>query len=203
MTDSKAQGAAQASPDLKLVPPPDPFDPAALRLDQSFTEGPAVKKLLTTIPVRKPGAQDFVRVHESEEYRLDTAVIFLKDDREVYLVAPVLVRELVDECIPVTLFTTISRQGVLTLWPVRLPGQDGKDMEWWRSAREAAELAMHSWVRLKANTALGAYEIYTAAGSIPDPEWPQLSLHEILKIAFREFMVDSTDHAVIKKLRGA
>ena len=39
--------------DLKLVSP-DPFDPAALRLDQSFSEGPAVKKLLTTIPVRKP-----------------------------------------------------------------------------------------------------------------------------------------------------
>jgi hypothetical protein len=189
-------------PDLKLVAP-DPFDPAALRLDQSFTEGPAVKKLLTTIPVRKPGAQDFVRVHAGEEYRLDTAVIALKDDRETYLVAPVLVRELVDECIPVTLFTAISRQGVLTLWPVRLPGTDGKDMEWWKSAREAAELAMKSWVRLKANTALGAYEIYTAAGSIPDPEWPQLSFYEILKIAFREFMIDTTDHAVIKKLRGA
>jgi hypothetical protein len=187
--------------DLKLVAP-DPFDPAALRLDQSFSEGPAVKKLLTTIPVRKPGAQDFVRVHESEEYRLDTAVIALKDDRETYLVSPPLVRELVDECIPVTLFTTISRQGVLTLWPVRLPGADGKDMEWWRSAREAAELAMRSWVRLKANTALGAYEIFTAAGSIPEPEWPKLSFREILKIAFREFMIDSPEHAVIRKLRG-
>jgi hypothetical protein len=187
--------------DLKLVTQ-DPFDPAALRLDQSFSEGPTVKKLLTTIPVRKPGAQDFVRVHESEEYRLDTAVIALKDDRETYLVSPPLVRELVDECVRVTLFTTISRQGVLTLWPVRLPGADGKDMEWWRSAREAAELAMRSWVRLKANTALGAYEIYTAAGSIPEPEWPQLSFREILKIAFREFMIDSTEHAVIRKLRG-
>jgi len=187
--------------DLKLVTP-DPSDPAALRLDQSFSEGPTVKKLLTTIPVRKPRAQDFVRVHESEEYRLDTAVIALKDDRETYLVSPPLVRELVDECVRVTLFTTISRQGVLTLWPVRLPGADGKDMEWWRSAREAAELAMGSWVRLKANTALGAYEIYTAAGSIPEPEWPQLSFREILKIAFREFMIDSTEHAVIRKLRG-
>jgi hypothetical protein len=33
----------------------DPFDPAALRLDQSFTDTVGVKKLLTTIPVRKPG----------------------------------------------------------------------------------------------------------------------------------------------------
>ena len=38
----------------------DPFDPAALRLDQTFTDGTAVKKLLTTISVRKPNRQDFV-----------------------------------------------------------------------------------------------------------------------------------------------
>jgi hypothetical protein len=188
-------------PELKIVAP-DPFDPEALRLDQSFLEGPAVKKLLTTIPVRKPGAQDFVRVHPSGEYNLNTAVISLKDDRETYLVAPLLVPELIDECTPVTLYTTISRQGVLSLWPVRLPGQDGKDMEWWRSAREAAELAMKSWARVKANTALGAYEISLATGSLPEPEWPQLTLHEILRIAFRDFMIDSADHTVIRKLRG-
>jgi hypothetical protein len=41
----------------------DPFDPASLRLDQTFTDGTAVKKLITTIPVRKPSRQDFVRVH--------------------------------------------------------------------------------------------------------------------------------------------
>jgi hypothetical protein len=40
----------------KILPfaAPNPFDPAALRLNQSFTDGPAVKKLLTMIPVRKP-----------------------------------------------------------------------------------------------------------------------------------------------------
>ena len=41
----------------------DPFDPANLRLSQSFTETVGVKKLLTTVPVRKPSPQDFVRVH--------------------------------------------------------------------------------------------------------------------------------------------
>jgi predicted DNA-binding transcriptional regulator AlpA len=38
-----------------------PFDPAALRLDQSYADTVAVKKLLTTVPVRKPNRQDFVR----------------------------------------------------------------------------------------------------------------------------------------------
>jgi hypothetical protein len=39
----------------------DPFDLSKLRLDQSFTETAGVKKLLTTVPVRKPSPQDYVR----------------------------------------------------------------------------------------------------------------------------------------------
>jgi hypothetical protein len=192
---------SENAPDLRLVTPPDPFDPAALRLDQSFGEGPAVKKLLTTIPVRKPGPQDFVRVHPSEDYRLDTAVLTMRDEREVYLVCPALVRELSEEVSPVTLYTTINRQGVVSLWPVRLPSSDGKIIEWWRTAREAAEMAIDKWVRVKANMALGAYDISIASGSIPEPEWPTLSFRE-LRIAFRDFHIDSPDHPIIKRLRG-
>ena len=73
----------------------DPYDPAALRLDQTFADGTAVKKLLTTITVRKPNRQDFTRVHPGEEYRLSpAAIIELKDDRETYLVTPTLAAEL-------------------------------------------------------------------------------------------------------------
>jgi hypothetical protein len=54
----------------KTSPAANPFDPAALRLDQSFAEMVGVKKLLTTVPVRKPNRQDFVRVHPDPAYRL-------------------------------------------------------------------------------------------------------------------------------------
>jgi hypothetical protein len=57
----------------------DPFDLTRFRLDQSFTEMIGVKKLLTTVPVRKPGKQDFIRVHPDPNYRLDVALIVLKD----------------------------------------------------------------------------------------------------------------------------
>jgi hypothetical protein len=100
------------------------------------------------------------------------------------------------------LYTAINRQSVVFLWPVRLPASDGKVLEWHRSAQEAAETAMRRWVRVKANMSLGAYEIFEAASSIPDPEWPSLSYQEILRIAFRGRLVDRLDHAVIKRLRG-
>jgi hypothetical protein len=190
-------------PSLHVVPPPDPFNPEALRLDLSFTEGAAVKKLLTSIPVRKPGPQDWVRVHPAEDYRLSVALIVLKDDRESYLVLPSMASELVGEWTPHTLYTVINRQGVLSIWAARLPGSDGRQNEWWRSAQEAAELAMTKWVRMKSDMALGAYQLYEAASSIPEPEWPDLPFMEMLRIAFRDRLVDHADHPVLKRLRGA
>src|SRR5262249_48809928 len=140
----------------------DPFAPENLRLSQSFSETMAVRKVLTTVPVRKPNAQDFVRVHPSPEFREDFPIIELKDEREEYIVTRNLVPELMSDIVSKTLFTAINRQGTLFFWPVRLPGLDGKDLDWWRSGREAAELAMTSWVRVKANMSLGAYDIFKA-----------------------------------------
>jgi len=180
------------------------FDPAKLRLNQNFADMVGGKKLLTTVPVRKPNKQDFVRVHANPTYRLTpTAIIELKEDREVYLVTPAAAAELPGEFATATLYTTINRQGVLHLWPVKLPGADGKHNEWHRSAAEAAELAMSKWVRVTANMSLGAYEMFEASGSLSEPIWPDLPFTEILKIAFRGHIVDGVDHPLVQRLRGA
>jgi hypothetical protein len=47
----------------------DPFDPEALRLTPYFFETAGVKKLLTTVPCRKPHKHDFVRVCAEPEFR--------------------------------------------------------------------------------------------------------------------------------------
>ncbi len=180
----------------------DPFDLASLRLDQSFVESAGVKKLLTTIPVRKPNPQDFIRVHPDSEYRAALAIIELKEDREIYLVPPAIARELPGEFTMATIYAAINRQGVVFLWPVRLPATDGRVLEWHRSAAEAAELAMRRWVRVKANMSLGAYEIFEASSTIPDPQWPEVSFQELLRIGFRGRLIDHLDHAVVKRLRG-
>jgi hypothetical protein len=177
--------------------PPDPFDPANLRLSQSFIETAGVKKLLTTVPVGKPSQQDFVRVRAESDYRENFPIIELKDEREEYIVTADLVPALTGEFVIKTLFTTINRQGTIFFWPVRLPPPDEKNLNWWRSSREAAELAMTSWIRVRANLDLGAYDI-----AIPEPEWPQLGFWELIKIAFRDHLVDRIDHPVIKRLRG-
>jgi hypothetical protein len=178
------------------------FDPASLRLDQSFVETAGVKKLLTTVPVRKPANQDFIRVRQDEDYRLTSAIIELKDDREVYLVLPTVAHQLPGECLPVTLYTATNRQGVVFLWPVKLPAADGRQNEWHRSAREAAEKAMTQWLRIKADMSVGAYAMFEASASLPDPIWPDYAFKQLLQIGFRDRLVDSVDHPVIRRLRG-
>ena len=179
-------------------------DLSKLRLDQSFANTAGVKKLLTTVPVRKPNRQDFVRVHPDPDHRLTpAAIIELKEDRETYLVTPDIALGLPGEFGVATLYTAINRQGVLHLWPVKLPGPDGKHNEWHRSAAEAAERAMHKWVRVNANMSLGAYEISEATGDIPAPQWPGVSFQEVLQVAFRDRIVDKADHPLIRRLRGA
>jgi hypothetical protein len=180
----------------------DPFDIASLRLSQSFTETAGVKKLLTTVPARRPSPQDFVRVHPAREYRENFAMIDLRDDREDYLVRPEILPELTGEVIFKTVFTAINRQGVVFLWPVRLPAPDDRKTEWPRSAREAADMALTKWVRLKANMSLGAYEITVAESAMADPIWPELSYQELVRIAYRDRMIAALDHPVIKRLRG-
>jgi hypothetical protein len=181
---------------------PDPFDIASLRLNPSFVETAGVKKLLTTVPVKRPSPQDFVRVHPAPEYRADFAMIDLKDDREEYLVHPTILPDLNDEVVRKTIYTAINRQGVVFLWSVRLPASDDRRSDWTRSRREAAELAMKRWIRVKANTSLGAYESFEATSVIADPIWPELSYQDLLRIAFRERIITTLDHAVIKRLRG-
>jgi hypothetical protein len=180
----------------------DPFAPENLRLNQSFTELVGVKKILTTVPVRKPGAQDFVRVRPGADYRENFPVIDLKDDREEYIVTASLVPELLGEIVNKTLFLAINKQGTVFFWPVRLPSPDGKDLDWWRSAREAAERATRTWVRVKANMNLGAYDVYEAQATLSEPEWPELGYWDLVRLAFRDHLITDLDHAVIKRLRG-
>ena len=155
-------------------------------------EQAGVKKLLTTVPVRKPFAQDFVRVHSDAAFRDAFAFIELKnDDREHYLVMPSIAEAVSTEIVMKMIYTTINRQGTVFLWPVPLPTPDGRINEWHRSAQEAAERAMGCWIRIKANMALRANEIFVAPSSIPDPVWPEHSFQDLLRIGFRDKIIQT------------
>jgi hypothetical protein len=183
-------------------PDTNPFTPENLLLSQAFTETMPVKKLLTIVPVRKPSQQDWVRVHPDSEFRQNVSVIDLRDDREVYVVTSRLVPELIAEIVNVSLYLAINRQGNPFFWPIRLPDQTGKDLTWWQSARDAADRATRSWIRVRADMNLGGYQVWEAAHDLGNPTWPELNFWQLVQIAFKHNLIDSLDHLVVKRLRG-
>jgi hypothetical protein len=181
--------------------PADDFDLEAYRLTQDYANLVNVKKIITTVPVKKPDRQWFVRVHD--EWHLETAVLEDKEDKATYLVVPALWSELTHEITRKLLFAAITTHKVFFLWPVKLPGADGRLDHYNESALDAADLAKKSWIRVCANQALGAYDVLTAASELHDPEWPQdVDFNELVKIAFKGRIIKEWEHPVLKRLRG-
>jgi hypothetical protein len=184
-----------------LPEPDDPFHPDSLRISQEYLAQAVAKKLLTTVPVKKPSRQDFIRVHP--DYRHNAALIELREERETYLVHPKFYPE-VEETLRslYTIYLAINRQKVVFLWPVKLPGPDGRQTAWHTSASDCAERAMKNWVRVAANMSLGAYEVSLAETRLAEPEWPEAPFPDLLRIGFKNRIIDGPDHPVMLRLRG-
>lgn len=182
--------------------PENKFSPDALKLSQSYTDQLPTTKVFSNIPVVKPGKQEFIRVHPDPAFRLETMVLEIKEDRETYLVDRSLWDTLEKELIQKVLVLYVTRQNILKLWPIKLPGADGKLDSWNESALYAAQYAHTAWVRVSSNMGLGAYEIYEAVEKLPEPHWQELAMEDILELAFRGKYIDSLDHPVIQKLKG-
>ena len=55
-------------------------------------------------------------------------------------------------------------------------------MDWHVSALAPAEHTMQRWLKVVPNMNLGAYEVFTAIGNFPEPEWPELFFSELLRL---------------------
>jgi hypothetical protein len=176
-------------------------DPSRLRLDQDFITGAGVTKVLQ-IGRRKPQKQEYVRTHPILRFE-GAAILQLKDDNEYYFVAPHVAHELLDECFLATLVLTITKQGNCFMWPLRLPDPiTGRLDSWNRSALVAEQQARTRWTRMISNKDLQLYDRMLGSKKLAAPMFPQLTIGECLRIAFAEYLIDSLDHPVVRRLRG-
>lgn len=185
---------------------PNPFDPNSLRIAPGSSSNMLIKKITTTIPVKKPSREMFFRTSPIKDHTIDLLLLELKEDSEIYVVNPHLQDVLMGEAtVSVkTIIVTKTRQSNILLWPLKSPNLNVRVDHWSSAAWQAAAKGKTNWTRLVANMSIGAYEVYTAeSGSIPEPTWDDLpTMQEMLEIAFRDKFIDTYDHPVLKKLRG-
>ena len=182
---------------------PNPFDPATLRINSALTTGAGAKKLLLVVNAQKPPKQAFVRVHPDPDLRLPVALLDLKEEREVYVVAPDVAEQVPGEVKFVELRLAVTQQGTPFLWPVPLPPGERADNTWNITARTAAERAETAWVRLTANMGAQCYDVIVAQNAAVEPVWPERTMEELLKLAFgNSRLIDSLEHPVVQRLLG-
>jgi hypothetical protein len=191
-------------PDIEPSNSGDEFDNLdKLRLSQNFSEMTDVKAVITVVAVHKPHRHEFVRVRPGAEWHFETGCFTDKESRETYLIIPSLWSVLPGEVQPTVLYLAMSRNSpVPFLWPCSLPSSDGRPNRWHESAIEAARLAETQWLRVMSDMSAGCYVPYIAQGSLPEPEWPELSFQELMRLAFRDRFIRDTEHAVLRRLRG-
>jgi len=178
------------------------FDLNRLRLPQDFQAAIAARPVRTTMQVRKPNRQEFIRVRSGSEWRFRTLTLQLKAVPEIYIVDVNLQEELSRELTASELVLACNIQGDSFLWPLRLPNAEGRRDSWAQSALSAAQRAEDAFVRLIPNMSLGAYDVIEAVDPRPEPEWPQGTMAELLTLAFRGQVIDSVEHPVVRQLRG-
>lgn len=168
-----------------------------------------VKRIVTSIPVRKPRAGiEFFRIRPEKEWQFDTYLLDLGGKGEgegKFLLTPELYPEVIEtkKLKLVKIYTGITYgNSDLFLTDIPFPDADGTDNEYNRTRRISYETAMTQWVKLQTDD--GSYSTVLAMSKLPEPIYPEepRTIMEALPIAFKDKIIDCIDHPVLKKIRG-
>jgi hypothetical protein len=200
-------GAKVANGVKTLAEQNDPYNPKNFLVDEGAEVVGKVKKVITTVPVRKPNRQEWIRVNSNPAYRMAKVFLLaLQGQMKVahYLVLPKFAPIIESDIITVTMLTAYSRTGGVFLWPIRLANNGDEGISSWsESALEAANIAQEAWVRVKSNMPAQQYDVDQAVGELPVPEWPEEPLSVLLRKAFGKRIIDNEKHPAILTLQGA
>lgn len=173
-----------------------------LRLPQNFGEQFSVKRILTAVAVGKPSAPRFFRTKPSQEMVFDALLVEDKAGGGHYIVTAPIAGILGKLARPIRLYAGIDRSDYPFLIPIPLPDETGRRNPWHESLLRAVEAAESNWVRVTANRALGMYDVFQAEAKLPEPNWPEISMEELVEKAFAGRIVTSADHPIVQGLLG-
>jgi hypothetical protein len=160
----------------------------------------AAREIVSSIPVRKPKNNEFVRV--SPDNSLTTIVFEDKNEGETYFVAPEIRPLMIAGAATKMLVLAVNQTGAPFIWPVPIDDEFSRKNSWNESARAAYHQAKTQWVKVVGDRGAGHYRIYIAEGELPPPRWPDKPFAELLAIAFNNRKIDREDHPIIKAMRG-
>lgn len=168
-------------------------DPAALGGDIEH---------LAHIAVRKPKKDEYFRTHPDPAMSLTSLVWTDPDLGDVYFVAPEARQIMTESGRVVTLVLCQSRLRVNFIWPVNAGGSSGGGRGWVESSHHAVHMGKNLWIKIRGDRPAGMYQVLEAADQRGEPEWPNLDFKELLKLGFKDRLIGSADHPVVRRIQG-
>jgi hypothetical protein len=158
------------------------------------------EKVLTSLPVRKPKRDEWVRLHPEIHAR----VYVYESENSWYVVLPDVIEPLLDVVRYVEISLAVNYSGTPFAWPVPVP-TESKPHRAHLTAFGGAEQARREWIRISWGD--GEYDIYRRKSAKVDPKWPAEigSASEMLRFASKAGgfeVIDSMDHPVVRGLLG-
>jgi len=160
------------------------------------------EKIITSIPVEKPDKQLFARVHSEMVAEVDI-VYFAAEKGRAYLIHKTAIQYVIGFVSKVKLYPYITLKDNLGLLPITQPKPGKKMQEWHLSREKMVVIGRKDWIQMKPKSEGAGYDAIKAKKKHDNPEWPDLTLTEILEIAFMDYIIRDKNHPVVKALQGA
>ena len=181
---------------------PGSLDLGKYRISTGYGESLGSKKLITHVSVGKPGKGRFFRSSKADPNSINVYLYEDKAENTFHLVSPEVADVLGNLVRGMTLHLAIDRANNPFLIPVPLPDDNGQRNSWPQSLLGAIEHAHDKWVRIESDKSAGVYQIHEAQGLLEEPKWPELSLEELVNIAFAGRVINDLEHPKVQTALG-
>src|SRR5262245_45221702 len=179
------------------------LDLEQFRIDQDFASHIQTRKAAVSVSVRRPDRQHWVYVHPERDWRASVAVLEDKANQRTYVVVPEIVPEVTSDLVPKLLVAYATRQGNTSLWPIRMPDENGRLDTYNESALSIIEQYSGQWIRVLPNQIDRCYDVLAMPPiEQPSPKWPEGGFKQLFSLAFKNRVIGTINHPVLRALRG-
>ncbi len=115
-------------------------------------------------------------------------------------------RQLLEKLRSALVVVGVTRGGSKFLWELKLPTPSGsRGSERWSETRlTVAKAAQTTWLKPVADMTDGGYHYDQPLdpSAFPDPDWSNVEFGDLIRIAYKDRIIDSMDHPAVVEHRG-
>jgi len=201
-----SQSAADDAPFAEPSPAKMPTGEVAKDLDPASLRKPvdhqAVGDVEIPLMVRlgKPRNQEFVFIPDDPELRCSYVLLKSEKDGCFFGVHPDVAPSLGSLVRLYQLYAYVTDDGLFGLWPIGTPMVPGRENPFPLSAREIVEKNPNRWLRVENCGSMYGAEFVKFDKAAPD--FSEVTLDDLLRVALKGQLIDSVDHPVARRLLG-